>query len=93
MTQKTPFEVRADLLKQAQELLLQQYNANLQFASQAWQKYLESIKNSEVYTTEQWTLQFKQMQEAWQQFIPEAPTFQDVITKAQELYGFVQKKD
>ena len=93
MTQKTPFEVRADLLKMAQEHLQQQYLNNVAFATKAWEKYLESYKAAEVQTTEQALAQFKAMQEAWQQFIPQAPTFADVIAKAQELYGFVQKKD
>ena len=93
MSQKTPFEIRADLLKMAQEHLQQQYLNNLSFATQAWQKYLQSFKVSEVSSAEQLASAQKQWFEAMAKFMPTAPTFEDIITKAQELYGFVQKKD
>ncbi len=93
MTQKTPYEIRADLLKMAQEHLQQQYQDYLNFSFQAWQKYLEAFRLSEITTTEQLVTFQKLWSEAITKFMPPAPTFGDIIEKAQELYGFVQKKD
>jgi hypothetical protein len=77
----------------AQEHLQQQYLNNLSFATQAWQKYLQSFKVSDVASTEQLVEVQKQWFEAMAKFMPAAPSFEDIIAKAQELYGFVQKKD
>ena len=93
MSNKTPFEIRADLLKLAQEHLQQQHLNNVTFAAQAWQKYLESLKVAEVLGAEQLLALQQEWLSAMTKFIPPAPSFEDILTKAQELYGFVQKKD
>ena len=41
MTQKSPFEIRADLLKMSQDHLEKQYEANLEFMGKAYFKMLE----------------------------------------------------
>jgi hypothetical protein len=42
MTTKTPFEIRADLIKQAQEHLEKQYMANLKFTTEAYMKLVDA---------------------------------------------------
>jgi hypothetical protein len=93
MSNKTPFEIRADLLKMAQEHLQQQYLNNIGFAQKAWETYLASFRLNEQVTTEQLIKAQQDWMNAMQAFLPKAPSFEDIINKAQELYGFVQKKD
>jgi len=42
MTAKSPFEIRADLLKQAQEHLEKQYMANLKFTTETYMKLVDA---------------------------------------------------
>ena len=93
MSQKTPFEIRADLLKMAQEHLQQQYLSNLGFASKAWETYLQTFKTEFNYSPSAMLDVQKQWMAAMAKFMPVAPTVEDIIAKANELYGFVQKKD
>lgn len=74
---KTPFEVRSDLLAMAKEYMDRQYEINVQFASQAFEKAVEAGK----VTTD-----------SWKEYVPAQYTLEELTKKAQELYGFVTTK-
>ena len=74
---KTPFEIRADVLKQAQDLLESQYDANVKFASEAFFKLLKEGPTS---------------MEALEALLPKFPTAEDVMKQAKEFYSFVSSK-
>ena len=70
-----PFEIRAEMLKMAQEYLQKQQEINSEFAQD---------------TFEQLVKQGKKVQEDWQQYAPKMYTFEDVLKEANKLYGFVK---
>lgn len=74
---KTPFEVRADLLAMAKEYMDRQYEINVQFAQQAFEKAVEAGKVTA---------------ESWKEYVPAQYTLDELTKKAQELYGFVTTK-
>jgi hypothetical protein len=70
-----PFEIRTELIAQAQKHLTEQYEANLDFATDVMFKlYQEGLANA------------KQLQEA----APKFPTVEEVLEKAREFYKFVE---
>jgi hypothetical protein len=70
-----PFEIRTELIAQAQKHLTEQYEANLEFATDVMFKlYQEGITNA------------KQLAEA----TPKFPTVEDILAKAKEFYKFVE---
>lgn len=73
----TPFEIRAEMLKMAQEYLQTQYETNLEFAKRAFDEMVKAGKLN---------------QEQFAQYLPTMYTFDDITTKAKELYGFVSEK-
>ena len=74
---KTPFEIRADLLKLAQDHLEAQYDANLAFATDIFYKLVkEGTATAETF----------------KQFVPTFPTTTEILEKAKEFYSFVQDK-
>ena len=75
---KTPYEIRLELLQMAQEHLQKAYDMQMAFA-------LEVMKTA---TDAQW-----KSVEQMQKLMPKAFDMQDIIAKAGELYGFVQKRD
>ena len=75
---KSPYEIRLELLQMAQQHLQSQFDRQMAFAT-------EALK---LATDAQW----KSIDEL-KKLMPTAFTFEDIVTKAQELYGFVQKKD
>lgn len=78
MTNKNPFEIRSDILGMAKEYLDRQHEINLQFAQQAFDKAVEAGKVAA---------------DQWKQYVPQMYSMDDLMKKAQELYGFVSKKD
>ena len=74
---KTPFEIRADILKQAQDLLEAQYDANVKFASEAFFKL---------------TKEGNATMEEIMALVPKFPTAEDVMNQAKEFYSFVSTK-
>ena len=75
---KTPYEIRLELLQMAQQHLQTTFDRQMQFAT-------EALK---LATDAQW----KSIEEL-KTLMPKAYTFEDILAKANELYGFVQKKD
>lgn len=74
---KNPFELRADLLKQAQDLLEGQFEANTKFAYEAM---LKSVKVGTEYA------------ETLQKMLPKYPTSDEVLAQAKKFYSFVETK-
>ena len=70
-----PFEIRAEMLKMAQEYLQKQQEINLDFAGR---------------TFEQLVKEGKKVQEDWKEYAPKLYTFEDVLKEANKLYGFVK---
>lgn len=75
---KTPYELRFDILEMSKDYFQRINDVNLAFAQEAFQMAVGKGKAS--YSD-------------WEKFVPKAYSFDEVIEKAQELYGFVNKKD
>lgn len=80
MTNKSssPFEIRTRMLEIAQDYLKAQYETNLSLAQATFQELQAAGKTT---------------QEEWTKYVPQMYDFNDIIKKAQELYGFVSKRD
>jgi hypothetical protein len=70
-----PFEIRAEMLRMAQEYLRQQQEINLDFAGR---------------TFEQLVKEGKKVAEDWQEYAPKMYSFDEVLKEANKLYGFVK---
>ena len=77
MTTKNPFEIRAEILAMAKEYLDKQYEINVQFANRVFD---EAVKAGQIAVAD------------WVQYAPKMYTIDDLMKKAQELYGFVNTK-
>lgn len=77
-TMSSPFELRFKILEMAKEYLDNSYQLQYDLA----QKNLELMQEQGKLTIE-----------TYKKMMPENYTMQDVIAKAQELYGFVESKD
>jgi hypothetical protein len=76
MSNLTPFEIRLELLKMAQGLLLEEYHSNKDRLTNEWHVKVESAKlNGQVIPEHP--------------PFPAYPTENDIINKAQVLNGFV----
>jgi hypothetical protein len=78
MSNKTPYEIRLEVLQMAKDYLDKVQEANLAFAQQA---FLQSLAVGDAVAEE------------WKKFIPESYTVEDVMKKAAEFYSFIQKKE
>jgi len=76
MSNKNPYELRTDLLAMAKEYLDAEYKRQCDLATLIYQETLKSNKASI---------------EQIKKIVPEMYNFQDIMVKAQELYGFVSK--
>jgi hypothetical protein len=70
-----PFEIRAEMLKMAQDYLTKQQEINLEFAQN---------------TFEQLVKEGKKVAEDWQTYAPKMHSLEDVVKEANKLYGFVK---
>ena len=70
-----PFEIRAQMLRMAQDYLQQQQEINLDFAGRTFEQLLK---------------EGKKVAEDWQTYAPKMYTFEDVLKEANKLYGFVK---
>jgi hypothetical protein len=77
MTTKNPYEIRTELLQLAQGYLQQQFDANKQFAEQAFHQMVDLGKVQP---------------EDWAKHMPKFYDFKDILEKAKELYGFVNNE-
>lgn len=78
MSNKSPFELRFDVLKMAKELMDQQYEI-------AQQQYWTMVENAKE--------QSKDVQEVFEKYTPKMYQPSEIMSKAEELYTFVTKKD
>ena len=78
MTNKNPFEIRADLLKMSKEMLDKQFDAQMEMAKLAAEYWSEQGKDAEVFLTE---------------VTPKMYSPECIMENARELYKFVNKKD
>ena len=78
MSNKNPFELRTEILQMTKDYLDQQYHLNMEFARRAFDEAIAAGKA----TTEN-----------WEQYVPKSYSIDELTKKAQELYGFVSKKD
>lgn len=76
--ERNPFEIRTRMLELAQDYLEDQYERTMEFARQA---FLEQMKVGAATLAD------------WEKFAPQKYDFSEITKKAQELYGFVQRKD
>jgi hypothetical protein len=76
MSNMTPFEIRLELLKMAKDMLYDDYNAQRDKIQQDWNIKCDTAKTKGETPPEHPAL-------------PTIPSEQDIITKAQNLNGFV----
>lgn len=74
MSNKNPFELRADLLSMAKDYMDTQYHMNMDFARRAFDAAVEAGKAT---------------QEQWKTFAPPAYTIDEMKKVAEQLYSFV----
>lgn len=79
---KNGFEIRLEVLKMAKEMMDQQYSE----ASNAYWSTCSAL-------AENWNKSAAELIEQTQSMKPVMYTPADIMAKAQELYGFVAKKD
>ena len=70
-----PFEIRAEMLRMAQEYLTKQQEINLDFAGR---------------TFEQLVKEGKKVADDWKEYAPKMYSFDEVLKEANKLYGFVK---
>lgn len=98
MANKTPFEIRSDLIQLAADHLQKQWDANAKFTQDLAKEIIrtnpmpqELLHNaSEVLAWQ--AKMFKQVSEITSSG-PQFPTIEDVMKKATEMYSFVTKKE
>ena len=79
---KNGFEIRLELLKMAKELTDQQYIET----SNAYWAAINAL-------AENWNKSASELVEQTMSMKPKMPSAEDITKKAQELYGFINKKD
>lgn len=77
MANKTPYEVRLELLMMAKDYLEKMQVAQIEFAKDTFNK---AIELGTATTSD------------WQKFAPQF-TVEDIMQKASQLYSFVSKKE
>ena len=77
MSNKSPFEIRLEILKMTAELMQAEYASNVEFA----QEVFESIKDKTALTTSQ-----------LDKFMPKPFDFEDMVAKSKQFYEFVNAK-
>ena len=93
MTNKTPFEIRSEILALTVSHLNEQYANNLEFAKQVYNKSLESLSLPSVTSLDDIAEFQKSLYEKSLKFIPVPPSIEDILKKANELYSFVKNRD
>lgn len=77
MSNKNPFEIRAEMLQLAKDYMDQQYHMNIQFIENMAAEGGKTRKAIE-----------EQLKEAYKMY-----SMEDLMTKAKEMYSFVSTKD
>lgn len=74
MNTKNPFEIRSDVLRMAKDYMDRQQEIASEFAKHAFNAALSSGTATA---------------NAWQEYVPKMYTLDELMTKAQEMYSFV----
>lgn len=77
MSNKNPFEIRAEMLNLAKEYMDQQYHMNIQFLENMVAEGKKAREDIE-----------EQLKEAYKMY-----SMEDLMSKAKEMYTFVSTKD
>lgn len=77
MSNKNPFEIRAEMLNLAKEYMDQQYHMNIQFLENMVAEGKKAREDIE-----------EQLKEAYKMY-----SIEDLMAKAREMYSFVSTKD
>lgn len=77
MSNKNPFEIRAEMLNLAKEYMDQQYHMNIQFLENMVAEGKKAREDIE-----------EQLKEAYKMY-----SMEDLMAKAREMYSFVSTKD
>jgi len=85
MTTKNPFEIRLEVLKMAKEMMDTQYSDSMN----AWWSIVNSYAENHNKAVHEILEDTKELMTAK----PSMYTPEEIMKKAQELYGFVSKKD
>jgi hypothetical protein len=78
MSERNPFEIRTRMLELAADYMQQQFLAAEDFAKAS---FTEMVRVGQA------------AQQDWQKYAPKMYDVKDIVAKAQELYGFVTKRD
>lgn len=78
MNDRNPFEIRTRMLELASDYMQAQYAATEEFAKQS---FLELVKCGAATQAE------------WAKYAPKMYEVKDIVSKAQEMYGFVTKRN
>lgn len=85
MTSKNPFEIRLEVMKMAKEMMDAHYNDSMN----AWWTVVNNYAERHSLMVEELVKQSDELMKTK----PAMYTPKDIMEKAQELYGFVTKKD
>lgn len=77
MSNKTPFELRTDILQMAKDYMDAQYHLSLDFARRAFDVALDQ-KQVEL--------------KDWEKYFPKMYSIEELNKKAQEMYSFITTK-
>jgi len=77
MNNKSPFEIRLEILKMTAELMQAEYESNMEFA----QELFENVKDKTSLTATQ-----------LEKFMPKPFDFEDMVAKSKQFYEFVNAK-
>lgn len=75
---KNPFELRTDVLAMAKDYMDQQQKMAENLAQKAFEAALDFNHKAS---------------EQWEKYVPKMYTMEELMQKAQEMYGFISKKD
>ena len=78
LSNKTPFELRAEILEMAKDYLDRQHEINVQFAQQC---FINALETRLVASADDWS-----------KYVPAMYTIEDLTKKAQEMYSFICTK-
>ena len=78
MSNKSPFEIRLELLQMAKDYLDKVQEANVEFAREAFSKAVALGQESA---------------DQWKKFAPAPYTIEELMKQATAMYSFINKKD
>ena len=77
MSNKSPFEIRLEILKMTADLMVAEYESNMEFCQNALEELSEKGLNTK---------------EMIEKFTPKAFDFKEMLEKSKQFYDFVNQK-